>query len=89
MTYDFTTDSSQFYGGSSACVQIDESRWAIPAGDATKNGIIETTDKEIWSNEAGKQGYSPSDFNLDGQVDNCDLNDIWLKNLGLGGWIPE
>ena len=29
------------------------------------------------------------DFNLDGQVDNRDKNDVWLGNEGQGSEVPE
>jgi hypothetical protein len=39
--------------------------------------------------QAGKTGYLPADLNLDGQVDNRDKNEIWLKNLGKESQLPE
>ena len=37
----------------------------------------------------GTSGYEQSDYNLDGEVDNSDKNEIWVKNPGIETQVPE
>jgi len=40
-------------------------------------------DKTVgWEGESGKSGYQMGDYNMDGQVDNLDKNEVWLINNG-------
>ncbi len=68
VTYDFTTNWTQFYDGTNGCVRIDSNMWGMIAGDADGDGKITAADQAICSNEVGKTGYLSSDFNLDGTV---------------------
>ncbi len=68
VTYDLTTGSAQYYGGTNACVQIDSNAWGMIAGDADGDGKITAVDKVICSNQLGQTGYKAGDFNLDGVV---------------------
>ena len=59
------------------------------AGDSDKDGLIEMTDKTEWSGQAGISGYKSGDLDLDGQVNNQDLNDYWWPNVGEGMQVPQ
>lgn len=59
------------------------------AADANADGNINLIDKAIWTNQAGTQGYNPTDFNMDGQVNNPDKNDNWLPNEREESQVPE
>jgi hypothetical protein len=87
--YDFSSDSSQFYGGTAGCKQLSPERWGMPAGDADFNGQIGMDDKAVWEGQAGKSNYSTADMNLNGQIDNTDINEFWILNLNMSCQVPE
>ncbi len=68
VTYDFTTNWSQFYGGTNGCVRIDSNMWGMIAGDADGDGKITAIDQAICSAQTNETGYKAGDFNLDGVV---------------------
>jgi len=61
----------------------------MPAGDADASGEIGPDDVIEWNIEAGKEMFSPVDFNLDGQIDHKDINNFWIWNLMLSCQVPE
>jgi len=69
MSYDFTTASSCYYGGTNGCVELETGVWGMIAGDADGDGKITETDRAIIQQQAGKTGYLPGDLNLDGKVE--------------------
>lgn len=90
--YDFTSTSSQTYGGSSAQVQLSSvpEIWGMMAGDGDGNGEVDDPDKlNIWNLQTGEQGYLESDYNLNKNVNNQDKNDFWYLNYGKATYIPE
>ncbi len=70
VTYDFTTNYAQFYGGTNGCVQIDSNTWGMIAGDADGDGKITAVDQAICAAQTNETGYKAGDFNLDGIVNN-------------------
>jgi hypothetical protein len=88
-TYNFSTGSGQVYGGSLAHKQLTPGIWGMMSGDATGNGLIENSDKDLWELQAGTKGFIESDFNLNGQANNPDKDDKWLPNLGKGTFVPN
>jgi hypothetical protein len=70
-------------------VQLAPDRWGMPAGDVNHNGEIDMEDKATWMIQAGEQQYFSSDINLDGQVNNKDINDFWINNLNISCQVPE
>ena len=90
VTYDFTTGSAQFYGGSSGSKQIETGVWGMMAGDANGNGQVQNNDSEnYWKPDNGTAGYKNSDFNLNGQVQNNDNENYWKPNNGRGSQVPN
>lgn len=87
-TYDFTTSADQAYG-TDAQKGLPNGVFGMFGGDGNASGIVDLTDKIIWMNEAGKAGYKAVDFNLDGQTDNKDKNDVWDPNQGKGSQLPD
>ncbi len=88
--YNFTTASSQVYGGTAATKQLSPGVWGMIAGDANSDGIINANDKtDFWSILAGKSGYLTGDYNLDGAVGNKDKNDFWNVNLNTSSQVPQ
>jgi len=64
--------------------------WGMIAGDGDANGEINLNDKSnVWVLQVGQEGYEYGDFNLDGQVDNPDKNDILINNIGTSSQVPD
>jgi len=88
-TYDFSSSSSQVYGGTAGCKLLGGAIWGMFCGDGNADGYVNINDKiNIWESEAGNSGYWAGDFNLNGQVSNQDKNDYWLPNDGEGSKVP-
>ena len=87
-TYDFTTPSGQAYG-SDAQKDLGSGIYGMISADANADGDVNAADKTIWENQAGEEGYKSGDFDLDGQVNNLDKNNMWVPNQGEGGQVPE
>jgi hypothetical protein len=87
---DFTTSEEEIYGGASSCKEVTPGTWAMIAGDANADGIIDILDKSPeWTSKAGKTGYLNSDFNLNGMVDNQDKNNYWRINNSKNSQVPD
>ena len=92
-TYNFTTGSGQFFGGSSGAVLLEtvglDEVWGMVSGDGNGNGQVQNNDSEnIWKPDNGTSGYKSSDFNLNGQVQNNDNETYWKPNNGKGSQVP-
>jgi hypothetical protein len=88
-SYDFTTSATQVYGGANGHKQIGSGIWGMISGDGDANGTVNSSDESvIWTLYAGKLGYHPSDFNLNGQTNNTDKNERWFPNIGKTTLIP-
>ncbi len=88
--YDFTTASTQTYGGTLGSKELSTGVWGMYGSDMNSDGNISMDDIDnIWESQAGHAGYSPADANLDCQVDNKDKDDQLIPNLGAGCQVPE
>jgi len=87
VTYDFTTGSDKFYGGSSGAVELETGVWGMIAGDPNANGAINATDYLIVQPDIGASGYQNSDVNLNGAVNATDYLVI-QPNIGKGTQVP-
>lgn len=89
-TYDFTTGSGQAYGGVQAHKEITPGVWGMISADGNADGQVNNSDKnDVWSPQAGSNGYLQGDFNMDAQVNNNDKNELWKPNTGLGSQVPN
>ncbi len=89
-TYDFSTGAGQAYGGSSGQKEIGSVVWGMIAGDGNADGDINSDDKtNVWSSQAGTNGYKSGDFDMNGQVMNQDKNDVWVGNIGAESQVPQ
>lgn len=86
--YDFSSDSSQVYGGTAGYKLLGDSIWGMVCGDIDANGLINGYDKEQWSLNAGAYGYDTKDVNLDGEVNNQDKY-LWDMNHPYIIQVPE
>jgi len=81
-SYNFTSGENQVYGGISAHKEIIDGIWGMVAGDGNSDGHITEFDKTgVWAEQAGEAIYLFGDFNLDGNIDNKDKDDILIPNL--------
>jgi hypothetical protein len=87
-TYDFTTGNNQAYG-SNAQKDLNGGVYGMFSADANADGTINSSDKTVWEGESGTNSYRSGDFNLDGQVENKDKNNLWLENKDIGSQVPE
>lgn len=86
--YDFTLSADQAYNSTQK--ELAPGVFGLIAGDLDGNGVIDTADKDVnWTNDAGVQGYLPSDLNFDSPVNNQDKVDFWEPNLGQGSAVPN
>ena len=76
--YSFNTATGQAYESNQKWMS---SNAVMIGGDANGDANTNTTDKLLWNAEAGSKGYKKADFNMDGQVNNLDKNEILLENL--------
>jgi len=80
-SYDFTIGSDQAYGGN--LKDMGFGAWTLYGGNGIVDSQIDDLDKtSVWEPESGKAGYLQGDYNMDGQVNNPDKNEIWLINNG-------
>jgi uncharacterized protein (TIGR02145 family) len=83
--YDFTLNQNQVFGGLCALKEFTPNHWGMIGGDGNGNNQIENKDKDdIWFIHDGFNGYSNSDYNMDGQVNLDDLLNLWKINCGKG-----
>jgi hypothetical protein len=87
-SYDFTTGSTKFYGGSNGCVELENGVWGMIAGDANADGGVYAEDYTAYQLSQGVPGYKPEDFNLDGGVYAEDYT-IYQINQGRQTSIPK
>jgi hypothetical protein len=88
--YNFSTNSSQIFGGPIGAKEIAPGIWGMVAGDGNSDGMIDLIDRDdIWSVYAGVPGYLNGDFNLNGNVGNQDKNDYWHSGLNKTSQVPE
>ncbi len=90
-SYDFSTGANQAYSaGQAGQKEIATGIWGMYGGDGSGGGEVTNFDyQEVWKPAAGTKGYLKADYNLDGQADNKDKNDIWVGNVGVSTQVPE
>lgn len=84
MVHDFTTSSTQAFGPEQL-KEMSTGIYALYAGDYTADGIIQSTDVDLWSLQpAINNTYGITDGNMDGVVQATDY-DIWFANKAKVG----
>jgi hypothetical protein len=85
-SWDFTTAQGQAYNNGQKF--LSSGHYGMRGGDGNGDALVNSSDKtSVWNIQAGKKGYSASDFNMNGEVSNPDKNGIWLPNLGTGSSV--
>jgi hypothetical protein len=87
-SYDFTTGPGQAYGIAGQ-KEISTGVYGMYSGDGNGNGVVDDTDKSLWSVSAGARGYEGADFDLNGQINNLDKNDKWQVNYNATSSVPD
>jgi hypothetical protein len=90
-TYNFTTGTNQAYAdGQAGQKEIATGIWGMYGGDGSGGGNITDYDNQnVWRPTVGTNGYLKADYNLDGQVENKDKNDVWVGNYMKSSQVPE
>lgn len=79
---DFTSDGSVL-NGANAMVEVVNSIFALPAGNVEGSGQIQNSGISNTIQQLGISGYSIFDVDMNGQVQNTDINLI-QQNIGKG-----
>ncbi|MBE9491534.1 MAG: hypothetical protein IMY70_01500 [Bacteroidetes bacterium] len=88
-TYDFTQAGSAYSNTNPGEKLLGGSIWGMLGGDSNGSGLVALGDlSNDWTPYAGETGYRPADYNLDGQLNNKDKNDVWVENLLKLSQIP-
>jgi hypothetical protein len=85
--YDFTTASSQFYGGAAGAQEVDTGVWGMIAGDCDGSGTVDALDRSDAWNDRNLTGYQDSDCGLTATVDANDRGITW-NNRNLTTSVP-
>jgi len=89
-TYDFSSASSQAYGGVNGHKELAAGIWGMVSGDGNADKQINNSDKvDVWKVQSGSSGYKAGDFNMDGQVSNPDKIEKWKPNSGRSCQVPN
>ncbi|MBN2175827.1 MAG: lamin tail domain-containing protein [Bacteroidales bacterium] len=89
-SYNFTTGINQAYQGGLAHKDLGGGVFGMVGGDGNNSRTINDEDKiSVWQLLVGFRGYIQADYDLDGEIDNQDKNDIWLNNQNQSQQIPE
>jgi hypothetical protein len=89
--FNFSESAAQAYGGSDALIDLGNGKYGMMGGDADYNQQVTTQDKlGFWDPNVGMPiGYDAADFTLDGQIDNQDKNQTWVKTIGASTQVPQ
>lgn len=87
VSYDFTTGSNKYYGGTAAAVEVEPGVWAMIAGDADGNGAINATDYLAVLPTINTLGYLGTDVDLNGVVNATDYLVI-RPNINKLTYVP-
>jgi hypothetical protein len=90
MDYNYSTNSTQVYGGTAGYKLLETGVWGMVAADGTGDGNVYLTDYTTnWTPQYGSEnGYYSADYNLDGSVYLTDFTTVWTPNYGIEGPIP-
>ena len=90
VTYDFSTDVSQYQDGAVVAVPVGAGVWASRGGDVNGIGSVNVLDVAMHQGQeqAGSVGYHRADVNLDGFVDVSDRAVI-LQAQGAASSVPR
>ena len=83
-SYDFTTSIDQAFGPQQLLETVD-GKFALYAGDFNGDGLVQTSDYDIWFAEpAAVNVYAPADGNLDAVVQSTDYDEWFVNKAKVG-----
>ncbi len=85
--YNFTSASSQFYGGSSSVKEIEPGVWGMIVGDINQSSFINSGDYVAAKTEVSSSGYLNGDCDFNGLVNSNDYVKI-KQNIGKSSAVP-
>lgn len=88
-SWDFSTAVTLIYNESAGYKEIATGVFGMPGSDGDADGNINLNDKNLWAGDAGKNRYTPSDFDLNSQVGNQDKNDVYVPNTAYNLQVPR
>ncbi|MBN1673119.1 MAG: PKD domain-containing protein [Kiritimatiellae bacterium] len=89
VSYDFSTASSKYFGGSPAAVELEPNVWGMRAGDTDSDGAVLAVDALIHGTQTNLVGYRRADLDLDAVVSAADADVFWAANLGAATRVPD
>ncbi len=88
-SYDFTAAGSAHSNTNAGEKDLGGGVYGLWGGDSNGSGLVANGDlSNDWKPHAGEKGYMPADYNLDGQIENKDKNDVWADDLWKASQIP-
>jgi PKD repeat protein len=87
-SYDFSTSVTKAYLSGQNLLGGGYSGM-IGGNGVPQDNTVNSSDKSLWNSDAGTKGYLFSDYNLDGETNNPDKNDIWIPNEGKVSQVPD
>jgi streptogramin lyase len=81
---DLTTNINMIYGGTNGAQISEDGRIVLYPGDCNGDGQIQNTDKNEASPLRGLSGYINADVDMNGEVQNSDINSYLNPNIGKG-----
>ncbi len=88
-TYDFTGAGSAYSDANAGETDLGGGVYGLWGGDSNGTGWVYDGDiYYLWKPYAGEKGYRDADFDLNGQLDNKDKNDVWFDSYNKYSQIP-
>jgi hypothetical protein len=88
-TYNFTQAGSAYSDTNAGEGDLGGGIFGMFGGDSNGSGWVYDGDTYYdWNPYAGETGYRKADYNLDGQLDNKDKNDVWFDSYNMKSQIP-
>ncbi|TXD51036.1 MULTISPECIES: Ig-like domain-containing protein [unclassified Polaribacter] len=81
---DLSTNSALVLGNVNAIKVMTDGKFTLFSGDFNGDGQIQNTDKNAVEPLRGISGYRNADMDLNGEVQNSDLNSVLNPNIGKG-----
>jgi hypothetical protein len=81
---DLSNNSTLLLGTVNAIQDMGDGKFALFAGDFNGDGQVQNTDKNAVEPLRGISGYNNADIDLNGEVQNTDLNNLLNPNIGKG-----
>lgn len=84
VSLDFTIDSAMVNGGTNGIKNMGDGYYALFAGDYNGDGQVQNTDKNAVKPLRGISGYNNGDIDMNSEVQNTDINNVLIPNIGKG-----